>query len=274
MHTVCAYSIYFHSPIFRAMFFTTQMPMGKPINYKNPSSQPGKSQHALIVQHLGLQILSGQIPVDEKLPTEAEVYDQFGVSRTVFREAIRVLNAKGLTYSKPRVGTVVRPREDWHLLDPDILYWLSQSMPGKEFFDTLSIVRRVLEPELAFLAASNATEEDIARIELAYEEMQKATTHVEFVKPDLDFHLAIAKAADNELLFHMFKIFSTPLKQSLEVTSLRPNLHALSLPRHHAILTAIKNKDPISAKHASLIQLEDTVEAYLSLTTATNSQIE
>ncbi|OLV64811.1 FadR/GntR family transcriptional regulator, partial [Acinetobacter baumannii] len=225
-------------------------------DYKNPI--PSKSQHALIVQQLGLKIVSGEISENAKLPSEVDLCEEYKVSRPVFREAIRVLNAKGLTYSRPKIGTVVRPKEEWHLLDPDVLFWLIQTTPEHEFFKTLSTVRRVLEPELAYIAASTANEEDIERIKQAYEGMEKATTVEEFIEPDIQFHLAIAKATHNDLLAYMSKMLVLPLQQSIQVTSLRPNLQGHSLPRHKAILTAIENKDPLSARHASLVQLDDT----------------
>jgi len=229
-------------------------------DYKNPI--PSKSQHALIVQQLGLKIVSGEISENEKLPSEVDLCEEYKVSRPVFREAIRVLNAKGLTYSRPKIGTVVRPKEEWHLLDPDVLFWLIQTTPEHEFFKTLSTVRRVLEPELAYIAASTANEEDIERIKQAYEGMEKATTVEEFIEPDIQFHLAIAKATHNDLLAYMSKMLVLPLQQSIQVTSLRPNLQGHSLPRHKAILTAIENKDPLSARHASLVQIDDTKMAY------------
>ncbi|WP_342371492.1 FadR/GntR family transcriptional regulator [Acinetobacter sp. D009] len=229
-------------------------------DYKNPI--PSKSQHALIVQQLGLKIVSGEISENEKLPSEVDLCEEYKVSRPVFREAIRVLNAKGLTYSRPKIGTVVRPKEEWHLLDPDVLFWLIQTTPEHEFFKTLSTVRRVLEPELAYIAASTANEDDIERIKHAYEGMEKATTVEEFIEPDIQFHLAIAKATHNDLLAYMSKMLVLPLQQSIQVTSLRPNLQGHSLPRHKAILTAIENKDPLSARHASLVQLDDTKMAY------------
>lgn len=229
-------------------------------DYKNPI--PSKSQHALIVQQLGLKIVSGEISENEKLPSEVDLCEEYKVSRPVFREAIRVLNAKGLTYSRPKIGTVVRPKEEWHLLDPDVLFWLIQTTPEHEFFKTLSTVRRALEPELAYIAASTANEEDIERIKHAYDGMEKATTVEEFIEPDIQFHLAIAKATHNDLLAYMSKMLVLPLQQSIQVTSLRPNLQGHSLPRHKAILTAIENKDPLSARHASLVQLDDTKMAY------------
>ena len=118
--------------------------------------KPRKSQHAQIVQDLGMHIVSGRFKPEERLPMEATLCEEYQVSRSVLREATRVLSAKGLVYSKPRVGAVVRPRLKWHLLDPDVLSWLMQSTPHSEFFNTLAGVRRILEPEIAAMAATTA----------------------------------------------------------------------------------------------------------------------
>lgn len=214
--------------------------------------------HARIVHELGMRIVSGRFKPDEKLPLESSLCEEYQVSRPVLREATKVLVAKGLVYSKPRVGTVVRPRSEWHLLDPDVLYWLVQSTPQSEFFNTLAGVRRILEPEIAAMAATTATEQDIAAIEDAYQRMEKAQTRQEMLQPDIDFHRAIAEATHNDLLAYMCNMLSLPLRESITVTNLRPNTQALSLPRHKAILTAIKNRDALGARHASLVQLDDT----------------
>lgn len=226
------------------------------MDYQTP--KPRKSMHARIVNELGMRIVSGRFKPDEKLPLESSLCEEFQVSRPVLREATKVLLAKGLVYSKPRVGTVVRPRSEWHLLDPDVLYWLVQSTPQSEFFNTLAGVRRILEPEIAAMAATTATEDDIAAIEDAYRRMEKAQTRQEMLQPDVDFHRAIAEATHNDLLAYMCNMLSLPLRESITVTNLRPNTQALSLPRHKAILTAIKNRDALGARHASLVQLDDT----------------
>ena len=88
-----------------------------------------------------MQIVSGRFKPDEKLPAEALLCEEYAVSRPVLREATRVLVAKGLVYSRPRVGTVVKARREWHLLDPDVLHWIMQSTPQNEFFNLLTSVR-------------------------------------------------------------------------------------------------------------------------------------
>jgi DNA-binding FadR family transcriptional regulator len=150
--------------------------------------------HARIVQEIGMQIVSGRFKPDEKLPAEALLCEEYAVSRPVLREATRVLVAKGLVYSRPRVGTVVKARREWHLLDPDVLHWVMQSTPQNEFFNLLTSVRAVIEPAVAALAAQHATEEEIAGIGEAYQRMETAANPQALLQPDLDFHSRIADA--------------------------------------------------------------------------------
>jgi DNA-binding FadR family transcriptional regulator len=174
----------------------------------------------------------------------------------VLREATRVLVAKGLVVSKPRVGSVVRPREEWHMLDPDVLYWTLNSIPEGEFFHALMTVRRIIEPAAAALAASEASEEDLVRIGSAYELMAHASNAGALLAPDLEFHRAIMAATHNDMLAYIGNMLSLALSESIKLTSRHPDTHALSLPRHKAILTAIQNRDALGARQASLVQLE------------------
>jgi DNA-binding FadR family transcriptional regulator len=218
--------------------------------------QERKSMHGRIVQELGMDIVGGKIKPGERLPVEATLCESYGVSRPVLREATRVLVAKGLVVSKPRVGSVVKPRADWHMLDPDVLYWTLSSVPEGEFFRSLLIVRRIIEPAAAALAASSATPDELARIKSAYRRMEAAQTATELLDPDLEFHRAIMAATHNDMLAYIGNMLSLALSESIRLTSRHPDTHALSLPRHKAILTAIESRDPLGARQASLVQLE------------------
>jgi DNA-binding FadR family transcriptional regulator len=229
------------------------------MDYRKPSDR--KSMHARIVQELGMQIVSGRFKPDEKLPAEALLCEEYAVSRPVLREATRVLVAKGLVYSRPRVGTVVKARREWHLLDPDVLHWVMQSSPQNEFFNLLTSVRAVIEPAVAALAAQHATDEEIESIHEAYQRMEDAETPEALLQPDLDFHSRIADATHNDLLSHLCNMLSLALREALKHSNKRPNLHELALPRHKAILTAIRNRDALGARHATLVQLDDARNA-------------
>jgi DNA-binding FadR family transcriptional regulator len=233
-------------------------PSHRDSSYRSPPER--KSMHPQIVRDLGMRIVAGEFPPGGRLPAEALLLAQYNVSRSVLREATRVLVAKGLVVSRQRAGVIVRPRSDWHLLDPDVLYWLIQSKQADDFVDTLMTVRRIFEPAAAALAARTASEEQLRGIAEAYAGMEKAGTPAELLEPDLAFHRRIAEATGNDLLAYIGNMLSLALRESIKLSSKLPNTHALSLPRHKAILTALLNRDALAARQATLVQLEETRE--------------
>lgn len=233
-------------------------PSHRDSSYRSPPE--GKSMHPQIVRDLGMRIVAGEFPPGSRLPGEAALCAGYQVSRSVLREATRVLVAKGLVVSRQRAGVIVRPRSDWHLLDPDVLYWLIQAQPTGEFVGTLMTVRRIFEPAAAALAARVATEEQLQGIAEAYAGMEAARTPEELLEPDLAFHRRIAEATGNDLLAYIGNMLSLALRESIKLSSKLPNTHALSLPRHKAIMTAILHRDALAARQATLVQLEETRE--------------
>ena len=225
-------------------------------DYRHPP--PRKSMHARIVRDLGMRIVAGQFAPGDRLPAEATLLADYEVSRPVLREATRVLVAKGLVLSRQRAGATVRPRSEWHLLDPDVLYWLIQTQPAPTFVETLLTARRVFEPAVAALAAQVASEDALKGIAQAYDGMASARTPDELLEPDLAFHRRIAEATNNDLLAYIGNMLSLALRESIKLSSQHPNTHALSLPRHKAILTALLNRDPLAAQQATLVQLKGT----------------
>jgi len=226
-------------------------------DYRQPTPAR-KSMHAHIVRNLGLRIVAGEFAPGARLPVEATLLAEYDVSRPVLREAVRVLAAKGLVLSRQRAGAVVRPRNEWHLLDPDVLYWLIQAKPQAEFVETLLTVRRVFEPAAAALAAKVASDESLQGIAEAYARMEAAATPEQLLEPDLAFHRRIAEATNNDLLAYIGNMLSLALRESIKLSSKHPNTHALSLPRHKAILTALLHRDPLAAHQATLVQLKET----------------
>lgn len=231
-------------------------PSHRDSSYRSPPER--KSMHPQIVRDLGMRIVAGEFAPGSRLPGEAVLCSGYQVSRSVLREATRVLVAKGLVVSRQRAGVIVRPRSDWHLLDPDVLYWLIQSQPSGEFVGTLMSVRRIFEPAAAALAAQVASEEQLQGIAQAYAGMEAARTPEELLEPDLAFHRRIAEATGNDLLAYIGNMLSLALRESIKLSSQLPNTHALSLPRHKAILTALLNRDALAARQATLVQLEET----------------
>ena len=119
-------------------------------------------------------------------------------------------------------------------------------------------VRRIFEPAAAALTARVGSDAQLQGIAEAYAGMEAARTPQELLEPDLAFHRRIAEATGNDLLAYIGNMLSLALRESIELSSKAPNTHALSLPRHKAILTAILNRDPLGARQATLVQLEET----------------
>lgn len=210
-----------------------------------------KNLNGQIVERLGREIVSGNIPEGRRLPVEAELCERFGVSRPVIREVTKTLASKGLITSRPRIGTVVRDRRYWNLLDPEVLDWLIRALPESRFLDMLFEVRIAIEPAAAALAAANATEQDIAEIEDAYGRMASARTPAELLEPDIRFHQSIMDATHNELMSYIGNTLHSALAVSIRLTSRHPDTYELSLPRHEAVFRAIAARDAATARIAT-----------------------
>ena len=109
--------------------------------------------HSYVINEVGRAIVSGDMPVGSSLPGDAEMMDRFGVSRTVLREALKTLEAKGLVEARAKVGTRVLPQSRWNLFDRQILAWKLESGPSPAFLASFQTIRESLEVQAARLAA-------------------------------------------------------------------------------------------------------------------------
>jgi GntR family transcriptional regulator, galactonate operon transcriptional repressor len=216
-----------------------------------------------LVEVLGRGIVNGELRPGDILPSEGELLERYSVSRTVLREALQVLSAKGMVDSKQRRGTTVRPRAEWNQLDGTLLEWHG----GSEIADVADMallqlmeVRRIVEPPAAALAAQRADKAQRARIAAAYEEMERSRGDVRaFTSADLEFHTAILEASGNQFLLPIAQAIRTTMAASLQITNPRPEEnHRVSLPLHKAILDAILKEDSQGAFDAMQTHLDDT----------------
>jgi DNA-binding FadR family transcriptional regulator len=219
---------------------------------------PRRGLHGAVVHEIGVRILNGELKPGETLPDNG-VLDEADVSRTVVREAIKVLAAKGLVESRPKVGTRVRPRREWNLLDPDVLAWQVEAGADARFLEQALELRRMIEPAAARLAAERATDEQIAALYEAYEEMFAAGDDLDaFMAPDLRFHSLLLEACGNELLEHMSEIFTAVLRTVFAYSSSSSRSYPRAARRHLAIAKAIEARDPDAAEQAVLRLIDDT----------------
>lgn len=219
---------------------------------------PRRGLHGAVVHEIGVRILKGELEPGDTLPDNGTI-DEGAVSRTVVREAIKVLAAKGLVESRPKVGTFVRPRRDWNLLDPDVLAWQIEAGPDPLFFEQALELRRMIEPAAARVAAQRATEEQIAALYAACEGMAAAGDDLDaFMQPDLRFHGLLLEACGNELLEHMNEIFTAVLRTIFAYSSSSSRSYPRAARRHLAIAKAIEARDPDAAEQSVLRLIDDT----------------
>ena len=175
-----------------------------------------KNVHGNTVDYLGEAIVAGRFGAGGSLPAEPLLCEELGVSRTVVRESIKSLVAKGLIQTGPKVGTRVLPSEQWNWFDPDVIAWQSKSGLTPSFIRDLQELRRVVEPAAVKLAAERATETDITDIEDAFTGMKHAVEEGgDYVKYDLRFHQGLLRASHNRMLVQMSKALSALLRQPL-----------------------------------------------------------
>lgn len=176
---------------------------------------PARGLHGRVVHHLGLLIVGGVYGIGDVLPNEDQLGAELGVSRTVVREAVKVLIGKGLVEVRPKTGTRVRARHSWHLLDPDVLKWQFEDVAAAEDLRELLEVQESIGPTAARLAAERHTAKELLSIEAALRRLRAAVLEPEaFHNADLDFHAAIFSATHNTLLWHVNAMIRLALESS------------------------------------------------------------
>ena len=205
---------------------------------------------ANVVNALGREIVAGVFPESVTLPPEPEMLDRFGVSRTALREAYSKLTAKGLVQARPRVGTSVRPRAQWNMLDHDVLAWHLQTVPAEEIATDLYALRRMVEPSAARLAATTRTEADLDAIYEALAAMKtNAKVEADLVEADFGFHVAILTATHNPFINAFSSLIRAAMLSVFEMSWRGAELikdHRIK--QHEMVADAIRNQDPEAAQ--------------------------
>lgn len=214
-----------------------------------------------------MAIVSGGYPPGTNLPGELDLAESRTVSRSVVREALRMLGAKGLIESRPKAGTRVRARAEWNLLDPELLGWMFEGEPPLGFVDSLFQLRMIVEPAAAELAARLRSTRQIARMGHALEVMEEAgLSSPEGQAADQQFHKIILEATGNDLLVSLSgsigaAVRSTTLFKHRKAKQLRD-----SIPLHRDLFAAITDGDPAAARAATvtlILQAQEDTESSL-----------
>jgi len=236
------------------------------------TSLPLKSKarlHGAIARRIGIQIVSGVYQPGDLLETEIAFSEQLHVSRSAYREAVRILSAKGLVESRPKTGTRVSPRANWRLLDPDVLAWFFESEPSPDFVSGIFELRMIVEPQAAALAAQRRGPQDVSRMRQALQEMARLTLANEAGRAaDREFHDAVLDATGNAALFALSSSIGAAVRWTTIYKQRRGVPPRDPMPDHWKVFDAIAVGDAAAA-HAAMQDLvklaQDDTRLSLSL---------
>ncbi len=217
--------------------------------------------HNQIVNELGREIVSGRLAAGTILPSEAELAADMGVSRTVAREALKSLAARGMVRARPRAGTRVLPSERWSCLDTVVLRWRLQGEDRLESLRELLELRLLVEPAAAGLTAERSNADRREAIWSTYESIAAAREDPEsWIEAAAEMHALILGGCGNELVAGIGRLLRSAILESRHLT--RPALdevppelaapHASpvdeALARYESIAAAIRDGDAGAAE--------------------------
>jgi DNA-binding FadR family transcriptional regulator len=204
-----------------------------------------------IANELGIAIVTGVYSAGNPIPIEAELCRKYGASRSVLREAVKMLTAKGLLGARPRRGTWVQPEEKWNLLDPDVLGWLLERKYSPALLIEFTEIRLAVEPGAAALAARVAGPEEKAAIRHGIERMQAADRGDDDpLDSDIAFHVAVLRASRNRFYAQLTGFTATALRFSIQTTNRYKGVQLASIADHKKVADAIIAGKSVAAGQA------------------------
>jgi len=218
---------------------------------QRPQSRRPRVRHN-VTAAIGADICGGRFPPGTVLPRESDLCATYGVSRTVIRESLKVLETKGLVHGRPRVGTLVLDRSEWNVLDAQILEWMGPDVLSAELLSSILEARRTVEPAAAFLAASRATAQEIADLERACDEMGDAERDLEvFTAADTRFHETLLRASHNKVFQQLSSIIHAALSHALHASNRAAVKRDEALHVHRDLVDALRMRDAVRAEACS-----------------------
>lgn len=205
--------------------------------------------HQEIARRLGIAILSGKHPPGSGFGGEIEQSEALGVSRTAYREAMRILTAKGLIASRPKVGTHITPRSRWNLLDPEILGWMFSGEPDPVFVRDLFELRGIIEPAAAALAAERRTDHQVDAMRAALAIMaQYGLADDAGQAGDREFHRLVLEASENQALVALASSMGAAVQWTTRFKQRAHRRPRDPMPEHLQLCEAISSRDPAEAR--------------------------
>lgn len=217
---------------------------------------------ARVTQELLDSIVEGRLRSGQRLPSERELSDQFGVSRTVIREAVRGLEAKGVVEVRSGRGLQVASVTSAQVAESFDLYVRGQQIKDNVQPEDISEVREMLELRIVALACERASDADLAEVERSFDIIDKSETPEQAAEGDSGFHLAIARAARNPLLVTLLESVNATIRNVRRDSLQKPGRKAEAQAQHRKVLDMLLARDAQGAVAAMAFHIEDSQSFY------------
>lgn len=231
------------------------------LQHLETNTKKSQPSNLTVARYLGTEIVTGKRPPGSLLPGEIDLAEEFGVSRSVIREALRILGAKGLLLSKPKAGTRVRDQQEWNILDPTLLEWMFEGVPPSDLVHSLFELRMIAEPAAAELASRKRTTRQLSVMGHALEIMATCKLHsTEGQEADQLFHGAILEATNNILLVNLSATIEAADRWTTFFKSRSQKKMRDPIQEHRDLFQAIADGDAAAAHSAAatLISMAET----------------
>ena len=237
---------------------------GRRTHLRGKSAVPrvrGENLTYRIVEDLGIAVVTGRYSENNPFPVEAELCRQYGVSRSILREAVKMLTAKGLLGARPRQGTWVQPEDTWNLLDPDVLRWLLERKFSYSLLIEFAQMRLAVEPIAAGLAALVAKPHEKAAVMAAIDRMAAAEQGEDDpMSSDMAFHVGVLRATGNRFYAQLSDLIETALRFSIHMTNYFKGVKLASVVDHRRVADAIMASDAVTAETAMRTMIQETLD--------------
>lgn len=214
-----------------------------------------------IMEDLGVAIVTGRYSENNPFPVEAELCKHYAVSRSILREAVKMLTAKGLLGARPRHGTWVQPEDSWNLLDPDVLRWMLERKLSFSLLIELNQIRLAVEPIAAGLAALSNDAGRKAAVMAAIERMAAAERGDDDpLASDIAFHVGVMRAGGNRFYAQLCELIETSLRFSIRTTNYFKGVKLASVADHRKVADAIMSGNAPEAEAAMRSLIQEALE--------------
>jgi GntR family transcriptional regulator, galactonate operon transcriptional repressor len=205
-----------------------------------------------VTASLAQDICSERYAVGSALPRENDLCELYGVSRTVIRESLKVLESKGMVRGRPRIGTTVCDRDDWNILDADVLEWMGPYIRDFDILGCILEARRTIEPAAAEYAAERASAQEVADLDHAWRQMRDSAKDPErFTEADVMFHTVLLGASHNQVFRRLSSAIHAALTYALHASNVAVDSREEAIAVHGDLVEALRMRDRAAARHAA-----------------------